>query len=383
MKIEPFTENTAEYYLYKNRIQTNIIYIITLATIIIIVVLLPFIYIDISISALGKIRPITEKASVTAFVTEIVDSVYVKEGDKLKKGDIILTQRFANKTNQQQYKNELINEINDKLKDLEHLVKGCVPTTFFSMSIREDYIHYLSQHRQIETILEQYKIEWERNKILFDKGLISESEYNKFYYQYVDKKNELVTLVHEQKKNWCNELYNLQKEQKEYLSTIKELKTDKKAYELRSPVSGSLDQFVGIYKGCIISAGQQIAIISPNGKLCIEVCISPHDIAFIKKGQDVRIQVDALNYNEWGTLHGIVKNISSDMFEDGNGNYYYKVKCILNQNYLTLRNTNHKAFIKKGMSVVAHFIVTKQSLFTLLYKNIDEWANPTQYREGK
>lgn len=78
-------------------------------------------------------------------------------------------------------------------------------------------------------------------------------------------------------------------------------------------------------------------------------------------------------------LHGVVSDISSDITCDDKETCFYKVKCRMDNDYLILRNTDRKAFIKKGMSVVAHFIVTRQSLFTLLYKNIDEWANPTQY----
>ena len=150
-------------------------------------------------------------------------------------------------------------------------------------------------------------------------------------------------------------------------------------YEIRSPASGNLEQFSGIYKGNYISIGQRIAIISPDGKLCLDVYVALRDIAFIKKGQSVNVQIDALNYNEWGVLHGKVTDISSDMTDDGNGNYYYMVKCSLDNNFLSLRDTGRRAFIKKGMSATAHFIVTRQSLLSLLYKNIDEWANPTQY----
>ncbi|MEG0462986.1 MAG: HlyD family secretion protein, partial [Bacteroides sp.] len=36
----------------------------------------------------------------------------------------------------------------------------------------------------------------------------------------------------------------------------------------------------------------------------------------------------------------------------------------------------------KGMTVSAHFMVTRQSLFDLLYQQMDDWVNPEQY-EGK
>lgn len=383
MSFERLSENSADVYLYKHRVRSNIIYIIALATIVIAISLLPVIYVDITVSALGNIRPISEKTMVTASVTEIVDSVYVREGQEIQKGDIILTQRTLKIQNQQEYRTQLIQELDMKISDLKILTKGIIPKNFSSQEIFEKYNHYLSQRQQIVTGLEQYRIEWERNKSLFDSGLISESEYNKFFYQYVDKKNELTTIDRNQKSVWQNDLYNLQKERNECYSSDEDLKSEKQLYEVRCPVSGYIEQFNGIYKGSNISAGQQIAVISPDDSLCLDVFILPRDIAFIKLGQDVRIQIDALNYNEWGTLHGKVTKISSDMADDGNGNYYYKVKCALDCDFLTLRSSNNKAFVKKGMSANAHFIVTRQSLFTLIYRNIDEWANPTQYTKEK
>lgn len=380
---ERLTENSAEIYLYKHRVRTNVIYIVTVSTIAIIIILLPYINVDITVSARGNVRPITEKTKVTAIITELVDSVYIKEGCILQKGDIILTQRSLKNKNQQDYHKELIHDIESKLHDLQLLVKDITPSAFSSLSIHEDYNLYLSQRQQIVSDLEQYTIEWNRNKTLYDIGLISESEYNKYYYQYKSKSNELASLDSNQKSIWQNELYNLRKELKEYRSTDNELKADKDLYEVRSPVSGHIDQFSGIYKGSTLNAGQQIAVISPDASLCLEVYLKPRDIAFISNGQKVTIQVDALNYNEWGTLFGTVTDISSDMIEISNGNYYYRAKCNIDKDYLTLKGTNRKAFIKKGMSATAHFLVSRQSLFTLIYKNIDEWVNPTQYNQTK
>ena len=136
-----------------------------------------------------------------------------------------------------------------------------------------EYNHYISQRHQIATDLEQYRIEWERNKSLYDLGLISESEYNKYYYQYIGKKNELAVIESNQESIWQNNLYNLSKERKEYYSAGNDLKTDRQLYEVRSPVSGSLDYFIGIYKKSSINAGQQIAIISPNGEIYLDAVL--------------------------------------------------------------------------------------------------------------
>lgn len=54
------------------------------------------------------------------------------------------------------------------------------------------------------------------------------------------------------------------------------------------------------------------------------------------------------------------------------------MRCQIETPYLVYKKTSRKGYIKKGMNVTAHFIITRRSLFDLLYQNIDEWINPAQ-----
>ena len=141
--LETLYENSADLYLFKHRVKTNVIYIITLAAIGATIVLLPFVYVDISVSSTGYIRPITEKTIVTASITEFVDSVYVKEGQTIQKGDIILTQRAEKNKNQQNYRTELLRELDTKIADLGQLTNGDIPKKFLSMETYNEYNHSL------------------------------------------------------------------------------------------------------------------------------------------------------------------------------------------------------------------------------------------------
>ena len=53
----------------------------------------------------------------------------------------------------------------------------------------------------------------------------------------------------------------------------------------------------------------------------------------------------------------------------------------MERDYLQLKS-GRVGKLKKGMTVSAHFMVTRRSLFDLLYQKIDDWANPKQY-EGE
>lgn len=155
---------------------------------------------------------------------------------------------------------------------------------------------------------------------------------------------------------------------------------DKDMYFVKSPVSGTLDQFSGIYRGSSIRAGESLAVISPDSTLYFEVYVTPRNIGYLSLGMPVIVQVESFNYNEWGTVSGTVREISSDFMTDSGGNSYYKVKCGMDRDYLQLKN-GRTGKLKKGMTVSAHFMITRRSLFDLLYQKMDDWVNPAQYKQ--
>ena len=238
--------------------------------------------------------------------------------------------------------------------------------------------YFTKKKKELETSLAQAEKEYKRNKTLFEKKVISEEEYDKYYYQYQTQQNELASLTQSQLSTWQADLNSYRNSRNEMSTSLKQEVKDQDMYIVRSPVDGTLDQFSGIYRGSSIQAGQSLAVISPDSTLCLEVYVTPRNIGFMNIGMPVNIQVESFNYNEWGTLPGKVKEISSDFLTDNQGNSFYKVKCEMEQDYLTLKN-GQIGKLKKGMTASAHFMVTRRSLFDLLYQKIDDWANPRQY----
>ena len=87
---DEWIENSIESYTYQHITNTQKIYWIVLTSIGLSIISLPFIYIDISIPNKGIIRPMIEKIEIKSTISEKVDSIYIKEGEKIQKGDTIL-----------------------------------------------------------------------------------------------------------------------------------------------------------------------------------------------------------------------------------------------------------------------------------------------------
>lgn len=375
--------DSLENYLSRRKAKSNIIYVVAIVFIMACIVLLPFVYVDISVEGTGYVRPKTERGTIVAPVTEIVDHVYVKEGDAVVKGQPILKFRTNNADAKIDYQKSQQSDFQNQYHDLEYLAEGSCPSTFKSSNREQEYYSMMAQRTQMMTDIRHLKTEWLRNKMLYDDKLISEEEYEKYYYQYLDKQNELKTLVENKRTSWETDLNNLRQQIRETRSNIEGDISDKHMLILRAPVSGTVEDFSGIYPGIPVQAGTNLAVISPKAPLYVEAFVKPKDVAFIRPNMTARIQIDALDYNEWGTLEGKVESVSSDYVVDQNNNYLFKVRVRLGKNYLTDYKTHHRGYIKKGMTAVVHIMVTKKSLFDLLYQSMDSWVNPTQYPSNK
>ena len=373
-----YIKDSIDTYFNEIKVSSTIIYMVVIIMVVISLILLPFIYIDITMSSSGIIRPVTEKTTITSSLTEYVDSVYKTEGSYIHKGDTLLT--FSKRSIEKKLHHDtfIIDDYNSQIADLTFLSKGSCPTTFLSPARKNEYQLYLSKKKGIETLVEQTKREHERNTQLYEQKLISRQEYETTMYQYQNKKDELSSLITNQISVWQTDLTNLKSKLSEYNTDLGQQRIQMEQYVITSPVNGTLEQFTGIYKGNMIQAGTTIATISPSARTYVECYVTPEDIGFVHKGMKVNIQVSAFNYNEWGKITGEVENISSDITQDTNGGSYFKVRCKLDKSSLQYKNTGKKGYVKKGMTVSVHFIVTRRSLFDCLYQNINNWINPTQ-----
>ncbi len=371
-------ENSIETYIYQRTTKSQVIYWAVLAAITLTAVALPFIYVDISVQGNGVVRPVAEKTEITAPVSEIVDSVFVHEGEQVRKGDAILRLRTNNSDYRINYQTSRLRDCNDQLVDLNRLAKGECPEKFQSSVRQQEYAYFMKRKQELETALAQAEKEYNRNRALYEKRVIAEEEYDGYYFKWKNQQNELASLVESQINAWRSDQNSLRNSFNEMNANLKQEVKDKDMYIVRSPVDGTIDQFSGVYRGSSIQAGQSLAVISPDSTLCLEVYVTPRNIGFMSVGMAVNVQVESFNYNEWGTIAGKVKEISSDFLTDSRGNSFYKVKCEMERDFLQLKN-GRVGRLKKGMTVSAHFMVTRRSLFDLLYQKMDSWMNPRQY----
>ena len=147
------------------------------------------------------------------------------------------------------------------------------------------------------------------------------------------------------------------------------------ALTIIAPITGTLLNVLGVEEGSLISSGIQLAEISPKGDLIAECYVSPFDIGLINPINPIKFQIDAFNYNQWGFATGEIIEIGRDL-EFVNESPIFKIRCKLDQNYLSLKNKVTGNLIK-GMTFNARFKLAERTLFELLNDKIDDWLNPS------
>ncbi|MDD4922573.1 MAG: HlyD family efflux transporter periplasmic adaptor subunit [Bacteroidales bacterium] len=320
-------------------------------------------------------RPITEKVEIKSAITEMVESVFVQEGDQIHIGDTLLTFNTASIDARIHYQLEIEMDKQNQIKDLNHFTKGDKQHDhYYSAKRQQEMILFERQKDEILLRMDNANKKLNRNRLLYQSGVIAEDEYENFLQEKELTIKELKTLTENRLSVWRSDLNELLNSVEEAKGTLRQLYRERRMYTIQTPVNGTLDQFSGIYPSAFLLNGQTIAIISPDSTLVIENYVLPKDIGFLHKGMPVNIQVESFNYNQWGLLRGKITDISSDfMLSDKTA--YYKIKCHVDQNYLEMKN-GQRGYLKKGMAIQTRFLITKKTLLQLLYQKFDEWANP-------
>ncbi|NOQ24281.1 MAG: HlyD family efflux transporter periplasmic adaptor subunit [Bacteroidales bacterium] len=374
-KIYPvdIVETTVEYHLAKNSTKSQIIYIIVILAFVIAIVSLPFIYVNVTVQGSGIVRPVTEKTEVKALVSGRISSIYIKDGQNVQKDDTLIIIQSAKLTSQYSLLEKQKQEAGNYIEDLKKLVI-LKTSTFKTGKYQGEYYKFKEKIIQVKNKRKKAKRELNRNETLLEQEFISKKEYDDLKYQYTLVGNEYNIMVTNQLSIWKSDLSRNNSLLNELKSQIEQLQKEQEYYVIKAPVTGTIEQFNGIYEGTNIQAGQTISGISPETDLIAEVYVTSKDIGYLSKGSKLNIQVDAFNYNYWGMIKGEITEISDDYVLVEN-QPVFKIKCKMEKYYLSLRN-GVAGDLKKGMTIHARFLLTERSLYQLMFDNVNDWLNP-------
>ena len=352
------------------------IYKIILFLTILIFISFYFIRLPISSSSRGIIRSQTENTKIVSVVGgRVIENNLKKNNQEIKQGEKLLVITAEQLDTQKSLQNSQSSDYSAQLQDLHKLTRGQYGGLQTGQYIRE--VSAMQEKiAQVQSQLSLAKKDYDRALLLYNQGVIPRAEYDKFYYDYQNLNTQISSIREQQLAQWQAQKRDTERQLRSLGSEITRINQEQKNYIITAPISGRLVNYSGVQKGNFIVQGQPIGEISPEENQVAECMVSPKDIGFIKKNQKVKFQIDAYNYNQWGLLEGKVMDIDQNItVNQQTGEAYFKVRCVMDKNYLQLKN-GYKGQIGKGMTLTARFDLSDRTLCQLLFHRVDDWFNP-------
>lgn len=371
-------ENTVEVLTFKHQTRSKVIYSILLIFIFSILISLPFINVKIYTTARGIIKPDKERISLNVISSGKVIFSNISNNQAVKQGDTLLIIDNTALDEKIELTDYQIQQSQKHLKDLKYLASAANVKlqNVYSPTYQREVIQYNEKLSELQTLLSKRTLDFNRNKILLEKGVIASAEYENVKLEYDLALNGLYQFKKQQSSQWQAQLTELEDRIKEIENSKSQYNQNQKQYVILAPSNGTLLNAKGIDTGSFVYSGMTLAEISPDTDLLVECYISPSDIGLLKSKNKVNFQVDAFNYNQWGLATGKVLQIGKDI-EVINNQPVFKVQCSLDKTFLQLKN-GFKGSLGKGMALNARFELTQRSLYDLLYDKADDWLNPTR-----
>jgi membrane fusion protein, peptide pheromone/bacteriocin exporter len=355
---------------------TRIIYLTSIIVVILAAVLLPFIKVTISVTSHGILRPVIEICAIKAPTNGKIIAVWVAENDRVTRGQVLLALDSSLLFQKKSFIRERISECKAFEADLAAIVKERVTSTQIRTPFyRQSYLDYQRKLNECEIYYQKVKTNYTRQQRLYKEKVIAEAEFETYQFEYDDAANRLELLRQSQFAIWQGDMLKHRDAIAKHEEDLRLLQLESKNLIVKAEVNGTVESLESLHHGSPVFANQEVGKISPDTSLIAEIFVEPSDIGLLTRGMNVRLQVAAFNYNQWGLAEGKVKEISDDI-QIVNEQAMFRVKCSLTRNFLQLKN-GYKGVLMKGMTLQARFLVAERSLWQLLYDKADDWLNPS------
>lgn len=152
------------------------------------------------------------------------------------------------------------------------------------------------------------------------------------------------------------------------------LEDQMKSYIVTAPIDGKVNIRTNISKGDYLQAGTEVLTIVPQTKestFTVQLSILNQDIANTAVGDQVKLRIHSLPYQEYGQLEGEITRISTDAINDPEtGLSYYLAEAVIDQDEL-VSYKGVPGHIKVGMTTDAHIVSESKKILHFLLEKID------------
>jgi len=379
--------------------------------------------VDVVVSAQGKVIPSGEIKILKPLESGVVSKIFVKESDRVKKGDILIQidptvtdASLSSKQddlavinsdiallyaliNESNLSKDEINKLNSSQLNLYNSQRQILASTYESNkaklnSAKLDIKANESEVNRLGLLLSKEEEAKARLQKVLD--IIAKKEYEEVskniinlkeqkdiaLYRLKESTKKLEEIIEENEKaiktiksSWIETSLSKEKEKRELSAQINAILFSNKTQQIKSPVDGFVGKLLIHTEGGVVSPNDNlISIIPSDAPLIIKANVLNKDIGFLKLGQEVAIKIDTFSFQKYGLLHGNIIEISKDAIEDEKLGLIYEIK--IKPNSLDIKVEGEIKRLEIGMSVIAEVKTGKRRVIELfiypIIKYMDE-----------
>ena len=376
----------------------------------------------------GEVTPTGNVKLVQHLEGGIVGDILVKEGDLVRRGDVLIkldpaqtaaeleqmrkrraglavqTERLRALAFNREFDpnavdgrfQSLISDQIDILKQQRESLKSRMDVVLKQISTREAEIDTFERQksslaRQISSVKEELDL---RQK-LFDQGLMSRillldtkremdrlqgelarlgGQINQSVEQLGESRNRLLEIEEAARDQALQEMGTVASELSQVEEAVRRLEERFGRLEIRAPVDGYVQDLQTRTEGGVIAPGGVICEIVPtDATLIVEARITVRDVGHVKQGQEVTVKVTTYDYSRYGGIQGKLVQISETTFLDEQNEPYYKGVIELESKYVGKPEAGNE--VRPGMTVQADIATGSKSLFAYLLKPVYSSVN--------
>ena len=318
--------------------------------------------------ATGKLDPLGAVKEIQMPVGGIADEILVKDGDRVKAGQVLM--RLDTETSSQQLKSHLQSIL---LKEEQLKLKSFEIKRYLQLNDAE--VGMLTNNLKLENeILSRYKA-------LADQGASSELQ----YLQQRNTAEEVRGKLSQAKVERLRQTAILQQAIQQLKSELSDLQAKRTEAEvtlkyqaLRSPVNGVVFDLQPQSTGYAAQSTETVMKIVPFDKLQANVEVPSRDIGFVRVGMPADISIDSFPSTDFGVLEGTVKSVGSDALapdqQKQRDEYRYPTTITLSSQQLKIKSGKSLP-LQVGMSLTANIKLRKVTYLQLLMGSFQDKAD--------
>lgn len=294
------------------------------------------------VSASGYVMTDSNRKAIQPAFAGVVDDILVKEGQKVKAGEVLVKLNPINAQAQANATKEAIDGLDAQVKGLTQAI---------------------AQKKQQSALLEKQLVGLRE---LVAEGYMARNKVFDLERQQLQLKASIL----EDEGNLIRTKKQVSEQQEKLNPYIYDLSNT----ELKSPVDGQVVNITIFTKGGVVSPGQKLMEVIPtNEAMIVEGQLPVHLVDKVRVDLPVEMMFTAFNTNRTPHIPGVLISVGADrIVDEKTGNPYYKIQAITTpQGDKLLKDLK----VRPGMPVELFVKTGEQSMMTYLMKPIFDRAH--------